>query len=351
MGSTLNPGHNPNDGDVALNPAEASRWRIAQLESLLRRSRDEQARLEAHAADFRLQLENRDAQWADIQKINLRLARANAESAELMAELEERNRSLKEANLALARANAHGAELMATIQIKEDEIQRLNRSLSGANATAAELVAERELQLEEMDRLNKNLRKEVLERKKAEESAADLALQLARANQNLDRLATIDALTEVLNRRGIDRQLTAELSRAARGGHAIGVIFVDFDDFKSVNERFGHVGGDVALQDIARRLMRSLRNTDCLGRIGGDEFMAVIPDVARPELAIMAERFRAAAADTPMTIAGQEVTVTLSLAAAVLSPDTSSLDEILSQVKDGLATSKKLGKNRVTMVG
>ena len=351
MGSSTDLKQPSDDGDVTLNPLETYRWRVAQLESLLRRSKDEQARLEVSTGDFRRQLENRDEQWAEMQKVNLRLARANAESAELMAELEERNKSLREANLALARANAHGAELMASIQLKEDEIQRLNRSLSAANASGAELVAERELQLEEMDRLNKQLRREVQDRKKAEESAADLALQLARANQNLDRLATLDALTEVLNRRGIDRQLTAELSRAARAGSTLGVIFVDFDDFKSVNERFGHVGGDVALLEIARRLTRSLRSTDCLGRIGGDEFMAVIPDTATPELAVMAERFRAAAANSPIIIAGQEVTVTLSLAAAVLSPDTSSLDEILSQVKDGLATSKRSGKNRVTMVG
>ena len=106
-----------------------------------------------------------------LMQINKRLAAANAESAELMAELEEKNARLLSTNKELARANAHAAELMAIVELKDGEIGSLNRSLLEANARAAELLADGELQMEELQNLNTELTREVRERRRAEERA------------------------------------------------------------------------------------------------------------------------------------------------------------------------------------
>jgi len=327
-----------------------NRRRVAQLEALLRKSHDECRRLQVQLEESRVQLRELQGRRLECEQLMDRLAASNAEAAELMAELEERNESLRSSNIELARANANAAELMAIVEVREDENQRLTRSLSSANARAAELVAERELELEEKERLNRKLLREVSERRKAERENTALTAQLKVANEELDRLATLDSLTDLLNRRGLSRELDSELHRAARSGGQIGVIFGDFDDFKAMNERFGHSGGDIALKEVGRRMQASLRATDHLARIGGDEFLALLPAVDRETLAVVAGRFHASACREPVRIRDQEVTVTISAAAAILPPDVTSIDSILSLTRNAQKFSKESGKNRVTFV-
>ncbi len=102
-------------------------------------------------------------------ELNKRLARINAEAAELMAELEEKNENLKRVNLELSKANAHAAELMAINELKEEEIKKLNQAIAKANARAASLIADEELRLEEVKRLNQKLQREINEKIEAQE--------------------------------------------------------------------------------------------------------------------------------------------------------------------------------------
>jgi len=324
--------------------------RVAQIEALLRRAHEEALENEAELDRVRAALRALEVNQAEMQHVAARLAASNAEAAELMAEVEQRNQSLREANQELARANANAAELMALVELREDENQRLNRSLSGANARAAELVAERELQLEEMEQLNRKLLGEISERRRAEQDKAEMAERLRIANGELDRLATLDSLTELLNRRGLDRHLVTELHRAQRSGTRIGVLFADFDDFKTVNQRFGHSGGDEALREVGRRLRASLRATDHLARIGGDEFLALLPAADPDVLRTVAARFHACPAHTPVRIHDADVTITVSVGAALLPPEVVSIDGILGLTRGALKASKEGGKNRVTIL-
>ena len=326
------------------------RRRIAQLEALLRKAYDDYRALQVQLDESRIQVRQFEAERLDKLQLADRLAATNVEAAELVAELEERNASLRTSNLELARANANAAELMAIVEIREDENQRLTRSLASANARAAGLVAEREIELEEKERLNKKLVNEISERRKAERENAALAAQLKAANEELDRLATLDALTDLLNRRGLARELDAELHRAARTGTQIGVLFADFDDFKNMNERFGHSGGDVALKEVGRRMKASLRATDHLARIGGDEFLALLPAVERETLGIIASRLHQSACTEPVRIRDEQVRITISAAAALLPADVTSLDGILGLTCNAQKKSKETGKNRVTFV-
>jgi len=324
--------------------------RVERMQALLRKAH-QQARTAREAEDeAQRRLGALQREIEQVSALNRRLAEANAETAELMAALEDRNASLKQANRQLARANAYAAELVAVVEAKEEEIQRLNRALATANAQAAELVADREFRMEELERLNRRLAEEVAQRRKAQEEAASLAERLREANQTLDRLATLDPLTDLYNRRGLQRLLEAELSRSARTGEPIGVLFADFDDFKSINERFGHAGGDAALRECGHRLQRSLRPTDLVARIGGDEFLAILPGVDESTLDDLARRFLEGISSTPLRIGGQQVFLTISIAAGVLPPEVVEIEQILSWSRSALEQSKKQGKNRFTRI-
>ena len=134
------------------------------------------ARANAESAELMAELEEKNQ---ELSRVNARLAAANAASAELMAALEEKNELLERTNRELARANAHAAELMAIIELRDEKIAELNRALSEANALAAELIAEGELRVEELQALNVRLEQEVAERRKAEEQSAREAAKLS----------------------------------------------------------------------------------------------------------------------------------------------------------------------------
>lgn len=114
--------------------------------------------------------------------------------------------------------------------------------------------------------------------------------------RRLDELARIDPLTELLNRRGFDEQLSSELSRFHRTGQALSLAIGDLDRFKAVNDQFGHAAGDAALQEIGRALLSSARGADIVARIGGEEFALLMP-ATEPQATVEAlERLRSAIA-------------------------------------------------------
>ena len=128
------------------------------------------------------------------------------------------------------------------------------------------------------------------------------------------------------------------------------VIFGDVDDFKSFNEKWGHSIGDAVLQEIAGRFKTSLRTSDFLGRIGGDEFLAILPGINPEGLRIVAERVRDEIAKSPLTMTPEPINGTLSLGAVVLPPKVSTIKEILTLTRSALKTSKNRSKNRVTLL-
>nr|MBC8146758.1 hypothetical protein [Bacteroidota bacterium] len=128
-----------------------------------------------------------------LQTLNQELANSNALAAELMAELEEKNISLKKTNKEVAKANVHAAELIAILETKEEKIAELNKSLSKANAFGAELVAEREIALEELAELNKKLNKEIKVRKLAEIEIKKTAEELEKLVATKDKFFSIIA--------------------------------------------------------------------------------------------------------------------------------------------------------------
>lgn len=115
--------------------------------------------------------------------------------------------------------------------------------------------------------------------------------------QELHRLATVDALTGLYNRRFGEQRLAAEIARARRNGRPLSVVFFDLNDFKEANDRYGHAAGDEVLCEFARRLVSAIRVSDFAVRMGGDEFMVILPECTADQANRMVDRLDAVVAN------------------------------------------------------
>jgi two-component system cell cycle response regulator len=176
---------------------------------------------------------------------------------------------------------------------------------------------------------------------------AELNRKLLETQSELRRQALTDPLTHIMNRRAIFGRLTEEMARAPRQGLPLSIGVLDIDHFKAINDRFGHAGGDVVLQVVVERALKALRAYDALGRIGGEEFLIVMPGVGPRDTEIVLERLRKAVAEKPMTAQGEEVTVTVSIGGAVCQGET--MDELLNLADDALYRAKEQGRDRIVM--
>lgn len=189
---------------------------------------------------------------------------------------------------------------------------------------------------------------DVSEQRAAERRLQSMAGQLRATNARLAELAHIDPLTRQGNRRAIGRALVNEAARVQRSGSSLLAVLIDCDDFKAINDRYGHAGGDVVLQAVARRLRGALRPTDHLGRIGGDEFLVLLPETSYAEGLQISERLREAVSRRPIELHQESVEMTASIGVAAVPSACDALDEVISLTGLSLKRSKRRGKNRVS---
>jgi diguanylate cyclase (GGDEF)-like protein len=186
-----------------------------------------------------------------------------------------------------------------------------------------------------------------VERHRGVRDLARMKKELESANRHLERLTMIEPLTELLNRRGLQQALSREIQHLDRGATASAALVVDLDDFKQINDQHGHAVGDVVLKEIGRRLRSSVRGVDYVGRIGGDEFMLLLPETETGEVTRVAERIRLAVATAIIQHSSGTVTLTASIAALLLTRDMPAVDQLLSRAHLLLSRAKTEGKNRV----
>jgi diguanylate cyclase (GGDEF)-like protein len=178
-------------------------------------------------------------------------------------------------------------------------------------------------------------------------SQASIALENARLHDIVQRQAMTDDLTGLVNRRRFIAALEAEIERATTLGVAISVILVDLDDFKLINDRFGHHAGDTVLQAFAELLRAHIRDVDVPGRLGGEEFALLLPDADLAGATATAQRLRHALDNGPIARAGAQdfrVTASFGVTQYVVGH---SADELLRIADDALYRAKAEGKNRV----
>ena len=170
---------------------------------------------------------------------------------------------------------------------------------------------------------------------------------LKRSQKKLKEIATHDSLTTLLNRRSILEIIDNEYIRAKRSKQTLGFITVDIDHFKIINDTYGHHSGDVVLKDVSSILKESLRAYDNIGRMGGEEFLAVLPNCSNEKLEKVSERLRRKISSHKFEIESASINVTISMGVTVYDPVFSySLDSVLKGVDKALYRAKEEGRNR-----
>jgi two-component system, cell cycle response regulator len=172
-----------------------------------------------------------------------------------------------------------------------------------------------------------------------------------KAQKDLQFQATHDGLTGIWNRRAILDLLHREFDIAARSRNRIGVMMLDVDHFKQVNDTFGHLAGDVVLKETARRIQHTMRSYDLAGRYGGEEFLVVQPDCDVHEVQACAERIRSAMAEESILVEGSEIAITLSVGTAILDPLAITEKDALIAADAALYDAKNAGRNCVVASG
>jgi diguanylate cyclase (GGDEF)-like protein len=170
-----------------------------------------------------------------------------------------------------------------------------------------------------------------------------LGLRARQLVRELSRLATRDPLTGLLNRRGFQRLIDLELERSSRSGRPVSLVVGDLDGFKQVNDRLGHMGGDMALERVGSIMNRAKRKIDGVARLGGEEFALVLPDTDEHAAFVVAERIRTGVEND---FKKRPVQLTMSLGVASYPEQGASLEELLHAADHGLYAAKALGRNR-----
>ena len=161
----------------------------------------------------------------------------------------------------------------------------------------------------------------------------------------LAKLASTDPLTGLPNRRYFLDVANRELERVHRFGALASIIMIDLDNFKALNDMYGHAVGDDALRSITTACR--LRDVDLLARWGGEEFIAILPGADEASAFYVAEKLRCAVSDAPIEVGSKRVTVTASFGVAQVSPHDQAIEEAIGRADGALYNAKRAGRNRV----
>lgn len=157
-----------------------------------------------------------------------------------------------------------------------------------------------------------------------------------------------DPLTGLRNRTGLSELLERDLQTARRNGSPLSVLMIDIDHFKSINDNFGHAGGDAALVAVAQQLKENLRTVDATFRFGGEEFMAILPNTNAPYVLHVAERLRQALEKTVIIHNGQRIKLSASFGVAI-ALENENQEDLIQRADGALYMAKSAGRNRVCL--
>jgi diguanylate cyclase (GGDEF)-like protein len=176
---------------------------------------------------------------------------------------------------------------------------------------------------------------------------AEVAIGNVLLHDETQRQARTDGTTGLWNRREFELRARESVVGAERFGDPFGVILIDIDDFKQVNDRYDHSTGDAALIWIASRLSEATREVDFVARWGGEEFTVLLPRAGHDETATVAERVRSAVANEPMVEGSKIIPLTVSVGMACHPDDGTTAEELFKAADAALLRAKRMGKNRV----
>lgn len=185
--------------------------------------------------------------------------------------------------------------------------------------------------------LNNNLEQQVEER----------TIALTKANHRLTELASTDALTGLMNRRAFMEEAQAKFKLAKRYQRLLSFLMIDIDHFKKVNDTYGHQAGDIALVETGKIIKNCLRETDVLGRIGGEEFAVLLPETGLNQTTKLTERLLEQVSSTKIEIdACRKISLTICVGVATVPPLSMDVDTVMKEADKALYKAKSEGRNR-----
>lgn len=189
------------------------------------------------------------------------------------------------------------------------------------------------------------IKQDVSARREVERKLQETIALQQETEARLLELTIRDSLTGLFNRSHFFELAQVEFDRADRYMNDLSVIMLDVDQFKHINDHYGHLNGDLVLQTVARLARESLRSIDIIGRYGGDEFVALLPQTTIKGAFQAAERLRVRIAETPVTALGQTINVTASLGVALYDVQCATLEQLFDRADQMLYQSKRSGRN------
>ncbi|WP_448569627.1 GGDEF domain-containing protein [Thalassotalea ganghwensis] len=174
-----------------------------------------------------------------------------------------------------------------------------------------------------------------------------MSRRIDRYQQELNQQATTDALTGVFNRRMLMVIGDELIASAKRYQQSLSLLILDLDHFKKINDQFGHLAGDKALQEVANTLKSKLRDSDCIARYGGEEFVVILPHTDLSKAKSTAETLRAAIANCVVPLSEDKLTFTTSIGVAALSTHTLTISDLIKEADLALYQAKENGRNQV----
>jgi diguanylate cyclase (GGDEF)-like protein len=181
--------------------------------------------------------------------------------------------------------------------------------------------------------------------------ASQLAAALQNANllTEVGRLAVTDDLTGIFNRRYFFEMAEKKFAHAFKAKSPLSALLVDLDHFKKFNDSYGHVVGDQVLRASAQMMSSALRESDIIGRYGGEEFSIILPDTNNSAAIYVAERLLANVADVPIETEAGKLSIQLSIGIAGLSKETPTLQSLIVRADQAMYIAKSAGRNRLAV--
>ncbi|MEE2732798.1 MAG: diguanylate cyclase [Pseudomonadota bacterium] len=167
------------------------------------------------------------------------------------------------------------------------------------------------------------------------------------AMQKLEMASRVDGLTQLFNRAHWQSRLVEEFSRASRYKHSMSLLLFDLDHFKSINDKYGHLGGDAVLVRVAQLVLESLRESDVAGRYGGEEFGIILPNTDGDGAMVVAERLRRSIEASPVPFENLTIAMSASIGVVEFCSDFADAEQMISKADEALYRAKEMGRNRV----
>jgi diguanylate cyclase (GGDEF)-like protein len=170
-------------------------------------------------------------------------------------------------------------------------------------------------------------------------------MRLQLAKEKIEEMGKIDFLTQIYNRGYFTDAGQREIATANRYKHSLSAMIFDLDEFKQINDEYGHVIGDKVIQDSANTISSLIRDTDIFARFGGDEFVLLLPHTDLKDAEILARRIVQAVSEISIPTDTSEVKITVSIGVAELKPEHSNIDHLIHSADEALYRAKLAGRN------